>query len=64
VVKQTVGRLQLFNFDAFDLPAGPLGVALGAEYRKEQSQFRQDALGRLRRAVLQRDRLARTANTP
>ena len=43
-VKQTVGGL---NFDTvvFDLPAGPVGVAFGAEYRKEESLFVQDALG-------------------
>ncbi|HEX7946630.1 MAG TPA: TonB-dependent receptor [Phenylobacterium sp.] len=44
VVKQTVAGFS-FNFDLFELPAGPVGVALGAEYRKEQSQFDQDALG-------------------
>ncbi len=44
VVKQTVAGFS-FNFDLFELPAGPLGVAVGAEYRKEQSQFDQDALG-------------------
>jgi outer membrane receptor protein involved in Fe transport len=33
------------NFDLFKLPAGPLGVAAGVEYRREQSNFAQDALG-------------------
>jgi len=31
--------------DLFQLPAGPLAVAVGAEYRAEQSEFVQDALG-------------------
>jgi hypothetical protein len=44
VVKQTVAGIN-FDFDLIDLPAGPVGVAFGAEYRKEQSQFDQDALG-------------------
>lgn len=43
VVKQRTAGV---NFDTtlFDLPAGPLGVAFGAEYRKEESSFVQDAL--------------------
>ena len=43
-VTQTVAGLN-FATDLFDLPAGPLGVAFGAEYRKEKSAFAQDALG-------------------
>ncbi len=31
--------------DLLQLPAGPLAFALGAEYRQEQSEFVQDALG-------------------
>ena len=43
-VKQTVGGI---NFDStlFELPAGPVGFSVGAEYRKEESLFVQDALG-------------------
>jgi iron complex outermembrane receptor protein len=43
-VKQTVGGIN-FATNLFDLPAGPVGVAFGAEYRKEESLFVQDALG-------------------
>src|SRR5262249_3660004 len=43
-VKQTVGGLN-FATNLFDLPAGPVGIAFGAEYRKEESEFVQDALG-------------------
>lgn len=43
-VKQTVLSGNLTT-DLFTLPAGPVGVAVGAEYRKEESQFSQDALG-------------------
>jgi outer membrane receptor protein involved in Fe transport len=43
-VKQTVAGLN-FATDLFTLPAGPVGVAFGAEYRKEESEFVQDALG-------------------
>jgi iron complex outermembrane recepter protein len=43
-VKQTVAGLN-FATSLFDLPAGPLGIAFGAEYRKEESLFVQDALG-------------------
>ena len=32
------------NFDLFQLPAGPIGVAMGVEYRKEESTFAQDAV--------------------
>lgn len=42
--KQTVVAGNV-TFDLLKLPAGPVGVALGAEYRKEQSEFVQDALG-------------------
>lgn len=42
-VKQTVAGLN-FATDLFDLPAGPLGIAGGVEYRKEQSEFVQDPL--------------------
>jgi len=42
-VKQTVAGLN-FATDLFELPAGPVGVAGGVEYRKEQSQFVQDDL--------------------
>ena len=31
--------------DLFELPAGPVGIAFGGEYRKEESEFHQDALG-------------------
>jgi len=41
--KQTVVAGNL-NFDLITLPAGPVNVALGAEYRKEQSAFVQDPL--------------------
>jgi len=43
-VKQTVAGLN-FATNLFELPAGPVGVAFGAEYRKEESFFEQDALG-------------------
>ncbi|MBU1375706.1 MAG: TonB-dependent receptor [Alphaproteobacteria bacterium] len=43
-VKQTVAGLN-FAANLFDLPAGPVGVAVGTEYRKEESFFAQDALG-------------------
>jgi iron complex outermembrane receptor protein len=43
-VKQTVGGLNIAT-KLFDLPAGPVGVAGGVEYRKEESLFVQDALG-------------------
>jgi hypothetical protein len=43
-VKQTVAGIN-FNTNVYDLPAGPIGVAFGAEYRKEESLFVQDALG-------------------
>ena len=43
-VKQTVAGLN-FAGDVYDLPAGPIGVAFGFEYRKEESLFVQDALG-------------------
>ena len=33
-----------FSTDLFELPAGPLGFAVGAEYRKEKSDQVQDAL--------------------
>ena len=42
-VKQTVAGIN-FATDVFDLPAGPIGVAFGAEYRKEESLFTQDPL--------------------
>ena len=42
-LSQTVGGLN-FATNLFDLPAGPVGVAFGAEYRKEKSQFVQDPL--------------------
>jgi iron complex outermembrane receptor protein len=41
--KQDVVSANL-SFDAFKLPAGPLGIAAGVEYRKEQSLFTQDPL--------------------
>lgn len=43
-VKQTVAGLN-FATDLFELPAGPVGVAFGTEFRKEESLFVQDALG-------------------
>jgi iron complex outermembrane receptor protein len=43
-VKQTVAGLNLAT-ELFNLPAGPVGVAFGTEFRKEESQFDQDALG-------------------
>ncbi len=43
-VKQTVLSGNLTT-DLFTLPAGPVGVAVGGEYRKEESSFVQDALG-------------------
>ncbi len=43
-VKQTVAGIN-FATDVIDLPAGPIGVAAGAEYRKERSFFAQDAVG-------------------
>lgn len=42
-LSQTVAGIN-FATDVFDLPAGPVGVAFGGEYRKEKSQFVQDAL--------------------
>jgi len=42
-IKQTVAGLN-FASELFDLPAGPVGVAGGVEYRKEVSQFVQDPL--------------------
>ncbi|WP_430424335.1 TonB-dependent receptor plug domain-containing protein [Phenylobacterium sp.] len=42
-LSQTVAGIN-FATDIFDLPAGPVGVAFGGEYRKEKSQFVQDAL--------------------
>jgi len=44
VVTQTVAGLN-FATDLFTLPAGPVGVAFGTEYRKETSGFVQDAIG-------------------
>jgi len=41
-VTQTVGGIN-FATSLFDLPAGPVGVAFGGEYRKETSSFVQDA---------------------
>ena len=43
-VKQTVAGLN-FTTNLFELPAGPVGIAFGGEYRKEESLFVQDALG-------------------
>lgn len=43
-VKQTVVAANVAT-ELFELPAGPLGFAMGAEYRKEESFFAQDALG-------------------
>jgi len=43
-LSQTVAGIN-FDTNLFDLPAGPVGVAFGAEYRKEKSFFEQDALG-------------------
>lgn len=43
-VKQTVAGLNLAT-ELFNLPAGPVGVAFGTEFRKEESLFVQDALG-------------------
>ncbi|WP_293354171.1 TonB-dependent receptor [Phenylobacterium sp.] len=43
-ITQTVAGIN-FSTELFDLPAGPVGVAFGAEYRKETSFFEQDALG-------------------
>ncbi len=43
-VKQTVAGIN-FSADVYNLPAGPIGVAFGAEYRKEESLFVQDAIG-------------------
>ncbi len=43
-IKQTVAGLN-FATSIFDLPAGPVGVAFGAEYRKEESFFAQDPIG-------------------
>ena len=42
-LSQTVAGIN-FNTDLFELPAGPVGVAFGAEYRKEKSFFEQDPL--------------------
>jgi iron complex outermembrane receptor protein len=43
-ITQTVAGLN-FATELFQLPAGPVGVAFGFEYRKETSFFEQDALG-------------------
>jgi iron complex outermembrane receptor protein len=43
-VKQTVFSGNI-DTNLFDLPAGPLAIAAGAEYRKEESSFAQDAAG-------------------
>lgn len=43
-VSQTVAALN-FATNLFELPAGPVGIAFGGEYRKEKSRFEQDALG-------------------
>ncbi|MBR7618836.1 TonB-dependent receptor [Phenylobacterium sp. 20VBR1] len=43
-VKQTVVAANITT-NLFELPAGPLGFAMGGEYRKEESRFVQDALG-------------------
>lgn len=43
-VKQTVVAANI-STDLFELPAGPVGFAMGAEYRKEESFFAQDELG-------------------
>jgi iron complex outermembrane receptor protein len=43
-VKQTVFGADI-SADLFKLPAGPLSFDIGAEYRKEESFFAQDALG-------------------
>ncbi len=43
-VKQTVVAGNV-NVDLFTLPAGPVGLAVGGEYRKEESFFAQDPLG-------------------
>jgi outer membrane receptor protein involved in Fe transport len=43
-VKQTVLSGNI-SADLFQLPAGPVGFAMGGEYRKEESRFVQDALG-------------------
>jgi len=42
-VKQTVASVN-FATDLIDLPAGPLGIAGGVEYRKEVSAFEQDPI--------------------
>ena len=42
-VKQTVAGIN-FATNVYDLPAGPIGIAFGAEYRKEESLFVQDPL--------------------
>jgi iron complex outermembrane receptor protein len=43
-VKQTVIAGNL-STTLFELPAGPVGIAVGGEYRKEESFFAQDELG-------------------
>jgi iron complex outermembrane receptor protein len=43
-IEQTVLAANI-GADLFDLPAGPLAIAAGAEYRREESRFVQDALG-------------------
>lgn len=43
-VKQTIFGANI-GADLFQLPAGPVGFNMGAEYRKEESFFAQDALG-------------------
>jgi len=42
-IKQTVAAMN-FDTELFDLPAGPVSVAFGGEYRKESSFFEQDPL--------------------
>ena len=43
-LKQTVAGINLAT-NIYELPAGPISIAAGAEYRKEESFFAQDALG-------------------
>lgn len=42
-LSQTVAGIN-FDTNLFELPAGPVGIAFGAEYRKEKSQFVQDPI--------------------
>jgi outer membrane receptor protein involved in Fe transport len=42
-IKQTVAAMN-FDTELFQLPAGPVSVAFGGEYRKESSFFEQDPL--------------------